>query len=71
MALDRFEKFNEGSAGIDELIKKTEKDLIKELIRDVKKIKHMGSQGEYQGFQDAKTYVLDMLNKKIAKTPKK
>ena len=37
MSLDKFDKFNEASAGINELIKKTEKDLIKELIKDVKK----------------------------------
>jgi hypothetical protein len=71
MGLDKFDKFNEGSAGVDELIKKTEKDLIKELIKEVKKLKCMGNNAEYQGFQDAKDYVLDILNKKIAKTPKK
>lgn len=42
MGLDRFEKFNEASAGINELIKKTEKDIIKELIKDVKKIEVHG-----------------------------
>lgn len=71
MGLDRFEKFNEASAGINELIKRTEKDIIKELIKDVKKLKCMGNNAECQGFQDAKEYVLDILNKKIAKTPKK
>jgi hypothetical protein len=71
MSLDKFEKFNEGSAGIDELIKRTEKELVKELIKDVKKLKCMGSNAESQGFEDAKKYILDLLNKRIAKNPTK
>ena len=71
MGLDKFEKFNEGSAGIDELIKRTEKELVREIIKEIKKMNSMCDLGEDKGFEKARKRILDLLNSKIAKNPTK
>ncbi len=65
MGLDKFDKFNEGSAGVAELMKRTEKDLIKTIIKDVKKLRSFGNLGEHEGFEDARKGVLEILKKHL------
>ena len=58
MGLDNFDKFNEKASGFERLVKDTEKDLIKNIIKEVKKLK---STDEQQSFDDAKKQILEIL----------
>ena len=69
MAIDKFDKFNEAKSGVDDLVKRTEKTLIKDIVKDVKKLRNFGANVQDEGFKDAQNQVLETL-KKYLKTAK-